>query len=153
MSVLLLRHVHAGDRAAWNGDDRIRPASSQGRREAEAIPTLLAEHPIDRILSSPAQRCLDSVQPLAATRGLPVEPDERLAEGTPLDAVRAMLREVAREPVLLCSHGDVIAAAITDLAEQGAELRDPPVWEKASTWILDGLPTSPTARYLPPPTV
>ncbi len=153
MSILLLRHVHAGDRAAWNDDDRIRPASPQGRREAEALPALLAEHPIDRILSSPAQRCLDSVQPLATTRGLRVESDERLAEGTPIEVVRRMLRELAEDRVLLCSHGDVIAAAITDLAEQGVEVGDPPPWQKASTWILDGLPSSPAARYLPPPSV
>ncbi len=153
MSVLLLRHVHAGDRAAWNGDDRIRPASPQGRREAEALPTLLAAHPIDRILSSPARRCLDSVQPLADARGLLVESDERLAEGVPLDVIRALLREVADQGALLCSHGDVIAAAITDLAEQGVEVGASPEWEKASTWILDGLASTPAAHYLPPPSV
>lgn len=153
MTVLLLRHVHAGDRAAWNGDDRVRPASPQGHREAEAIPRLLAEHPIDRILSSPARRCLDSVQPLAAARGLAIESDERLAEGTPIEVVRAMLRELAQDRVLLCSHGDVIAATITDLAEQGVEVGDPPAWDKAGTWILDNLTSSPTARYLPPPSV
>lgn len=153
MTVLLLRHVHAGDRSAWNGDDRVRPASPQGRREAEAITTLLAAHPIDRILSSPAQRCLDSVQPLAAARALAIEPDDRLAEGTPIDVVRVMLREVADSRALLCSHGDVIAAAISDLAERGVEVGASPTWEKASTWILDGLTTSPTARYLPPPPV
>lgn len=153
MSVLLLRHVHAGDRAAWNGDDRIRPASPQGYREAAALPTLLAAHPIERILSSPATRCLDSVQPLADLRDLPVELDERLAEGTPTDVVRGLLREVAEDHALLCSHGDVIAAAITDLAEQGVEVGDSPEWEKAGIWILDGLTSTPAAHYLPPPSV
>jgi 8-oxo-dGTP diphosphatase len=52
----------------------------------------------------------------------------------------------------MCSHGDVIPAVVLALAEHGVEMRDPRVWKKGSTWVLErdgGLFTS--ARYLAPP--
>jgi broad specificity phosphatase PhoE len=38
--------------------------------------TQLGDYRITRILSSPAVRCLQTVEPLAQRRGLPIEPDE-----------------------------------------------------------------------------
>ncbi|MFW6010105.1 MAG: pantoate--beta-alanine ligase, partial [Actinomycetota bacterium] len=41
MTLLLVRHADAGDRAAWTGDDRARPLSATGREQALAIPRAL----------------------------------------------------------------------------------------------------------------
>ena len=38
----LVRHAKAGDRAAWKGDDRLRPLSKEGRRQADSLARLLA---------------------------------------------------------------------------------------------------------------
>lgn len=152
MTILLLRHVEAGDRDAWDGDDRTRPASPLGRRQADALIAQLADHAIDRIVTSPYTRCVDSVLPLAATRELHVEPDEVLAEGSPTDVIRALLRGLDGQDILLCSHGDVIGAAITDLDAQGVDVGSDATWPKGSTWLLSDLTgTAPSARYLPPP--
>jgi len=72
----LVRHAHAGDKRAWAGPDRLRPLSEPGRREANGLLTQLGDDPITRILSSPTVRCLQTVEPLARRRGLPVEPDQ-----------------------------------------------------------------------------
>lgn len=154
MTILLLRHVHAGDRADWRGDDRHRPLSDQGIREADALIATLAPFPIEHVLSSPYARCLASVEPLAAARGLPVVSEDHLAEGTPTDLIRRLLDRYAGTDVVLCSHGDVIEAAVTDLGTRGIDVGPEPAWPKASTWVLDGLASArPTARYLPPPDV
>jgi hypothetical protein len=34
MSVLLIRHGHAGTRQEWDGEDHLRPLSARGKREA-----------------------------------------------------------------------------------------------------------------------
>jgi phosphohistidine phosphatase SixA len=152
MTLLVLRHTHAGDRETWSGDDRRRPVSALGASQAEALVDQLAPYPVDRVLTSPYLRCVQSVEPLADARGLEVEHEDLLAEGTPLDRIRGLLRDVADAHTVLCSHGDVIASLVTDLADRGVDLGpDGLVWQKASTWVLDGDPLRPRASYLPPP--
>jgi phosphohistidine phosphatase SixA len=152
MTLLVLRHTHAGDREAWSGDDRRRPVSERGARQAEALVEVLAPYPLERVLTSPYLRCVQSVEPLAAARGLEVEHEDLLAEGTPLDRIQGLLRDVADVPTVLCSHGDVVSSIVTDLAHRGVDLGpNGLVWQKASTWVLDGDPLRPRASYLPPP--
>ncbi|MFA9429816.1 histidine phosphatase family protein [Egicoccus sp. AB-alg2] len=154
MTLLLLRHVHAGERDRWAGDDRLRPVSDRGRLQAKGLIEAYAGHDITRILTSPYARCVQSVEPLAETRGLDVEEEDALAEGTPLDVVHRLLARVADATAVLCSHGDVIGSVVHDLYTRGVDLgrRDQLRWQKGSTWVLDGDPRSPhTARYLPPP--
>jgi phosphohistidine phosphatase SixA len=74
----LVRHAHAGDKRAWTGPDRLRPLSGSGRREAHGLLVQLRPYPVVRILSSPAVRCVQTVEPLAQRRGLPVERAEVL---------------------------------------------------------------------------
>lgn len=133
--IYLVRHARAGDRESWRGDDRLRPLTKGGRRQAEALVELLQEAPITSILSSPYQRCLETVAPVARYRGIPVETSVELGEGPDLAAVLVVLRRVAAGSVL-CSHGDVILAVLEFLAGQGA-LRPAEVQaEKGSTWVL-----------------
>ena len=54
--ILLIRHGRAGKRSAWAGDDSLRPLDTKGRRQAAALPALLAGFGIERILSSPYRR-------------------------------------------------------------------------------------------------
>jgi 8-oxo-dGTP diphosphatase len=163
VTVFLVRHADAGERASWNGDDRLRPLSPQGERESQGIAHLLADQPVGRVLSSPYLRCVQSVEPLAATRGLAVERDDDLAEGASLDRVHRVLRRVSDGGVVVCTHGDVIEAALTDLFHRGAVAADELRWPKASIWVLEpwawepagttaesGAPAAP-ARYLAPP--
>jgi 8-oxo-dGTP diphosphatase len=102
------------------------------------------------VLTSPYVRCAQTVEPLAAPLGVPVELDEGLAEGS--DWSHALeLVERATAPVALCSHGDVIGDLMHCLAARGVPLDDDRI-EKGSTWVLrveEGEIVK--ARYLPPP--
>lgn len=152
MPHLLLRHVHAGDRDAFAGDDRRRPASARGRRQAEALIASFAEFPIARILTSPYTRCVQSVEPLAAALGLPVEETDELAEGASLDLVWRLFARLGDEVAVLCSHGDVVGSVVQDWHYRGVNLgAEGPRWEKASTWVVEGDPRLPSVHYLPPP--
>ncbi|MFA9444336.1 histidine phosphatase family protein [Egicoccus sp. AB-alg6-2] len=153
MPLLLLRHVDAGERGDYTGDDRRRPVSERGSRQAAALIDAYAGLPVERVLSSPYTRCVDSVSPLAAARGLDVEEEEALAEGTPLDVVHGLLRRLEGRDVVLCSHGDVIGALVQDLQVRGVDVDGAggPRWQKGSTWVLEGDLRTPAVRYLPPP--
>jgi 8-oxo-dGTP diphosphatase len=93
------------------GDDRLRSLDERGRRQAEALVILLGGRQIDRLLSSPYVRCVQSVQPLARARGLEVEPVDELAEGADADAALELLSG-AGEAVGACVHGDLMEAVL-----------------------------------------
>ncbi len=146
--VLLIRHAKAGNRDEWTGDDRLRPLSRSGLRQAEALVEQLRDEPIERVLSSPYVRCMQTVEPLAAGRSRRVELTEDLAEGAGAEPFQRLL------PVLgdaaLCSHGDVIHDVLRWLEHRGVTVDGG--LAKGSTWVFDlvcGEVVS--ARYLPPP--
>lgn len=140
MTLLLVRHGSAGDREQWSGDDRLRPLDERGRRQAEGLVELLAEFEVTRVVSSPYVRCVETVRPLAAARGLAVEEREELAEGAGDAAVRFIAS--LRPGAVACTHGDVVEAAV------GAGQPK----KKGSVWVLEvaGGRINPV-RYLPPP--
>jgi phosphohistidine phosphatase SixA/8-oxo-dGTP pyrophosphatase MutT (NUDIX family) len=148
----LIRHAKAGDRAAWSGDDRDRPLSKSGRRQAKALVRLLSSRPIERIMSSPAVRCMQTVQPIVDERGLPIEVRDELLEGAPLAGLTALIGDAGSVPTILCAHGDLIPAAVEYYQRRGARVGTDPGWKKGSVWVLErefGLIVR--ASYVPPP--
>ena len=150
-TVLLVRHAHAGDRERWSGPDHLRPLSDKGHAQARMLLETLGAWRIDRVLTSPYVRCVQSVEPLAAKLGLTVEHDDRLAEGSSPQATESLLLERGADVTVWCTHGDVIANLVLVLANRG--LVDEPRWQKGSTWVLerDAAGTVTSARYLEPP--
>ncbi len=149
--VFLVRHAKAGNRGAWTGSDEDRPLSKAGRRQANGLAAVLGHQGVTRIVTSPFVRCRETVEPLAAHCGLPVEPSDWLAEGSPLSDALRLVEKVADEATVLCTHGDVIGLLLDHLQRLGIAPRDPRL-EKGSTWVLHterGDVTS--VEYLPPP--
>ena len=132
-----MRHAHAGKKAQWHGPDLARPLSPQGRKEARGLVRRLRDYPVRRLLTSPAERCRQTVEPLAARLKLPVEADPALG----VDASAAGVLELATSPALhqavLCTHGEVIGKVFDELQQAGIELSDRPHWPKGSTWVLE----------------
>ncbi|HKF14162.1 MAG TPA: NUDIX hydrolase [Gaiellaceae bacterium] len=112
--LLVVRHASAGDSAAWIGDDALRPLDERGRRQAAALVDQLAPYSIERIISSPFVRCVQSVEPLAAARALELELRDELAEGSDPERVRALLGELDSEAVA-CMHGPELAPLFGDV--------------------------------------
>ena len=158
MTLYLIRHAHAGSRSAWDADDVDRPLSVRGCKQAQHLSGLLAEASPTAVWSSPAVRCVQTVEPVAAAHGLTVGIEPLLFEG--LDAGRAisvLLDGATTESagdVVACSHGDLIPRAMSLLVSDGLHIegpQGPAMSKKGSMWaieVTDGRAVS--ARYHPP---
>ena len=154
MRLYVVRHAHAGSRSSWDGPDETRPLTNRGRRQSDAIASELRAAGVTRLASSPYRRCTQTLDPLGAMLGIPVEADERLAEGAGGEQALALADELRKEPeaAVVCSHGDVIPELLRILKATTARFHDPFIWPKASTWVVtwDGDRWS-KARYIAPP--
>jgi phosphohistidine phosphatase SixA len=150
--VYLVRHGKAGNRHEWAQPDELRPLDKVGRAQARGLARVLDGHPVARVLSSRYVRCLQTVEPLAAERRVPVERHDALAEEAGTGEVLALLKEVAGTDAVLCTHGNIVPLVLEALEGSGVHFADrPKVWKKGSAWVLqsdDGEYRS--ARYLPP---
>ena len=127
MSLLLVRHARAGHADQWDGDDAVRPLDDRGREQAHALVPLLEQFEIERIVSSPASRCVDTVVPLAAARRLDVEAREELGVARMNLDGPALVRSLAGAPVVVCGHGGLETALGYDVP-----------WKKGAVLVLDG---------------
>ena len=137
MAIYVVRHAKAGDRADWEGDDRLRPLSKPGRRQAEELAAWLKKEPIDAVLSSPYVRCVQTLDPLAAQRKLPIEPRTDLEEGSGGESILRLAQEFKGRNTVLCTHGDLVEELLEYLIAQGLVSRAHARLEKGSTWILN----------------
>ncbi len=134
--VYLVRHAHAGNKKQWQGPDLERPLSAQGRKEALGLIDRLRDLPVARMLSSPAERCLQTIQPLADRHRRPVEANAALGVDGTGPGVLQLLTSPALADAVLCTHGEVIGKVFDELQAAGIELSDPPRWPKGCTWVL-----------------
>jgi 8-oxo-dGTP diphosphatase len=72
VTIELVAHMDAGDRRRWSEDQDLRTLSELGRRQAERMAAALADGPVDRLYSSPALRCRQTLEPLAKRYALPI---------------------------------------------------------------------------------
>jgi 8-oxo-dGTP diphosphatase len=152
MAIYVVRHAKAGDRADWEGDDRLRPLTKSGHRQADELAARLKKEAIDAILSSRYLRCVQTLEPLAQAGKLPIEPRKDLEEGAGGESVLRIAEEFKGRNVVLCTHGDVVEELLELLIAQRLVSRARAQLEKGSTWILDetnGVITG--ATYQPAP--
>jgi 8-oxo-dGTP diphosphatase len=152
MAAYVVRHAKAGSRDEWDGDDRLRPLTKSGQRQAEAIAESLKNVPIDKILSSPYVRCVQTVEPLAAKLRLAVDASRELQEGAGVAGALRLIERLEGKNVVLSTHGDIVEELLERLIGDGLVSRARANLEKGSTWVLEeknGRFTS--ARYIPAP--
>lgn len=154
MMLYLVRHGKAGSRSDFHGDDRMRPLSPAGYRQARALADSLTAAGVKTLISSPFLRCIETLQPTARAIGAAVAVDNRLAEGRSGVDVLELLTAVV-DAAAVCSHGDVIPETIAALQRRGCELTSAPDWRKGSVWVLDRDANGEivTAHAWPPPDV
>ena len=151
MTIYLVRHAAAGDRGKWDGPDWIRPLTDRGRAQARGVLEHLKDATFARIVSSAYVRCTETTLPVAAAHSMTIEINDALAEGADVEATLALLKEVADDGAVLCSHGDMIPAVLDHLAAAGLALGPRAKVEKGSVWVLETRGGSVcAARYLPP---
>ncbi len=148
----LVRHADAGDKRTWTGFDDDRPLSDLGRRDAHALVELLDGYRIGEIVSSPAVRCVQTVQPLADRHRLEVRVDGALNVDAALELPMSLLLDPDRDGMVLCTHGELIKPLLSKLRDLGAPIGERARAPKGSVWLLDSANGSVEyASYLPPP--
>jgi len=153
-TVRFLRHANASSKDETKVPDRERSLTKKGRKQSLAIAESLASTGIERILSSPYKRCVQTVEPLAEMTGAPIEIHEALAEDSNPDDTYDVIHEVAGSNTVLCSHGDVIPAAINRLMWLGLTLHSRFYCTTGSIWEVDVVEGRYSdGRYRPPPKV
>ena len=120
-ALIALRHGHAVQPYEWDGADASRPLSARGQDEARSIvPTLLAFGP-RVVTSSTAERCLQTVAPLAEALGRRVKEDAGISQDayeTDGGSVRATVAKRVRKArsAVLCSHSPVLPEILHEIA-------------------------------------
>jgi probable phosphoglycerate mutase len=78
MQLLVIRH--ALPLRSEHGEGSDPDLSDEGLAQVQRLPAALARFPIARVLSSPQRRAIQTAEPVAAARDLPIEIDDRFAE-------------------------------------------------------------------------
>ena len=153
-TLYLIRHTTAGDRSRWRGRDEDRSLTKKGWREADAVANSLADAGIERIVSSPYERCVQSVKPLSKLIKAPIETSTLLGEEPDIDAAYTFVDGLVGTDTVVSTHGDVIPALINRMMWAGLSLESRFYCSKGSIWVVevDGGKFT-TARYIPPPEV
>ncbi len=154
MDVFLIRHAHAGSRM-FGSHDRYRQLTDEGREQAHELAGFLSSTSLAALYSSPATRCVQTIEPVAEAIGLSVIEHEDLWEDVGLPEVMSVVEEACDRHdghgnVAVCSHGNLIPAIVEHLAHQGIPVSGRGC-ERASIWKLtrDGDRWT-EAKYLTP---
>ena len=150
--LLLVRGAAALPREQWLQAEHDRPLAPEGESMARSLGGLGAFFEIDRILSAPAARCMETVEPLARTETLRVEASVDLADGRIREAM-GLIEHARGTGTVLCTHEDVVSGVLSALAAQDRTVVEPhPGRRRGSVWALSGDHARYTsAYYLPLP--
>jgi 8-oxo-dGTP pyrophosphatase MutT (NUDIX family)/phosphohistidine phosphatase SixA len=105
-TVIVLRHAQARVRTVWKRDDLDRPLTKPGQAQSAKLVPLLHAYGAARIVTSPAVRCAQTVEPYAqATKAL-LEIDDRLSETTTAKSASRSVQTILdrKRPTVMCTH-------------------------------------------------
>jgi phosphohistidine phosphatase SixA len=149
----VVRHGKAGDPEKWSGDDRLRPLTKKGKKQAEELVDTFNRLPVSYIYSSDYVRCVQTIEPLAAARRLEIKRSPSLEFGSGLEGLSEFLGDRALDKVVLSTHGDIVFELVEDLVAREVIKAGEGGYQKASTWVLevDEHGVTEKARYIPAP--
>ena len=124
-TLVVTRHARARRRKGWTGNDQRRPITKGGFERAHELRGLFAAFGIERLASSPALRCVQTMLPYASSAGLTVRGIDDITEEAfklkPQRTTKAFEEWFAKKRSrALCVHRptlpalmDVLARAVT----------------------------------------
>ena len=123
-TLVLLRHAKAVPRRDFDGADDERPLAAEGQDRAKELVPLLSAFGVRRIVSSPAARTVQTVDPYVATTEELLELDDRLREGTSRQQVERAVEALlgTKRPTVACTHRPVLPDAYAALDVSGPVL-------------------------------
>jgi 8-oxo-dGTP diphosphatase len=148
MTVYVVRHALAVPKKRWTGDDDDRPLTARGGAQASVLTAWSKSVGLDSIVSSPARRCVATVQGIANALHLAMVTTADLGLGDPQRAVDLVADQLTgAKDVLVCTHGEVVWPILRSLqltsgsgGSRGAA--------KGSVWIVTMDDGRPAGTYL-----
>jgi 8-oxo-dGTP diphosphatase len=118
--LILLRHAKALKRDLWDGDDGDRPLEHVGQIQAAKIPAIYAPYAIEKIYSSDAIRCVQTIEAMAAEYGItPIYSSEISEFGFEKDSEKALDYALSvmlsDKSSVMCSHNPVLPKLVKKL--------------------------------------
>jgi 8-oxo-dGTP diphosphatase len=147
-----VRHAKAGSRGHWQGDDRLRPLSKKGVKQAQDLIDVFKPFNVSAVYSSPYLRCVQTAEPLARDRELEIQETPALAEGRGLPGAFEFMGDAKLDDVVLSTHGDIVWELVEDLVRRRVIRAGEGGYEKGSTWVVEVTSGKPVrARFIPAP--
>jgi len=123
--LIILRHAKALSRETWEEDDRQRPLSPAGQLQLPYIDQILKAFGVTNLFSSSSTRCVETLEPYAASISSQIVTTSLLTEEEAQDhtvgayiAHLAQAVGVAGTPTVVCGHMPVIPSMLTALGIQ-----------------------------------
>ncbi|SDH20343.1 8-oxo-dGTP diphosphatase [Sinosporangium album] len=118
---VFLRHATAVRRGEWPHEDSLRPPDENGRRQAAIIADALTGFFPLSLVSSPTERCVQTLEPYATRHGLEIRLEGFLREEA-YDPVRTLDLTLelfdSHAPTVICGHGKVLPDLIRGVSER-----------------------------------
>ena len=140
-TLIILRHTKALERGDWDDDDSKRTLDERGLAQSEKLIQHLEPFGIGEIYSSDYIRCVQTVTPLAQSRGLKITEIPNLNEANfEFDPERAISFANAvkqdEKNILICSHNPVIPTMLRGILNTKLKNKDLIKLEPGDAWIV-----------------
>jgi len=139
--IVLLRHAKALKREEWEGDDGDRPLDNKGQRQAKRMLSIYQNYGITEIHTSDAQRCIETIEPMAKSLKLNPIFSRDLSEyryekdkEAPLDYVWSLLKSDLN--VVVCSHNPILPKMLNKLTKKSEVDADEDKLSPGDGWVI-----------------
>lgn len=140
-TLIILRHAKALERGDWDDDDALRTLDARGLSQATRLIDHLLPFAIDEIYTSNFTRCVQTVEPLGQSRGLPVTQVPSLNETTfehdperSISFANALKQD--EKNILICSHNPVIPTMLRAIINTKLKNKDLIKLEPGDAWLV-----------------
>lgn len=122
-ALILLRHARATPRIEWKGGEATRPLLGEGVDQAKRLVNILAAYNPKRLVTSPWERCRQTVAPYAEKSGKKLISRSQLTELSSALSPRKTMNAVEdlfnlKNSALLCSHRPALPTITGTLASK-----------------------------------
>jgi len=145
-TLVLLRHAKALARVDWLGEDEDRPLNNLGQVQARRMALQFAAFKLNKVYTSDAIRCLDTVKEMTEVLDLELQITKHLSEYVyhkkPTRAVE-YAKEIlyadmkAERNVLVCSHNPVLPLMLDRLLKHSKVKPEIDHLKPGEAWVLE----------------
>lgn len=140
-TLIILRHTKALERGDWDEEDSQRTLDELGFDQAQLLIKHLEPFAIEEIYTSNFTRCVQTVTPLAHSRGLSVtlvpSLNEYVFNEDPLRSISfANALKQDEKNILICSHNPVIPTMLRGILNTKLKNKDLIKLEPGDAWIV-----------------